>query len=167
MIKKDSKSNVQSTKVITISDYYTVNCSEQKIVEVNAEIFTYLNSDKTGEDSKERDDRRKYVPFGFDEMAIAELNEKFVQSAEEEYFRTKDEEQISRIKKIFSKLTHCQRERLYNHVVLKMTFKEISEREGVSISSIQKSYELGIKKLRNHGEVIQNIALDKWGELLK
>ncbi len=167
MIKKDSKSNVQNTKVIRISDYYTVNCSEQKIVEVNEELLSYLNSDKTGEESNERGDRRKYVPFGFDEMAIAQLNEKFVQSAEEEYFRTKDEEQISSIKKIFSKLTPCQRDRMYNHVVLKMTFKEISEREGVSISSIQKSYELGIKKLRNHGEVIQNIALDKWGELLK
>lgn len=167
MIKKDSKSNVQNTKVIRISDYYTVNCSEEKTVEVNEELLSYLDSDKTGEESSERGDRRKYVPFGFDEMAIAELNEKFVQSAEEEYFRTKDEEQISHIKKVFSKLTPCQRDRLYNHIVLKMTFKEISEREGVSISSIQKSYELGIQKLRKHGQVIQNIALDKWGELLK
>ena len=167
MITKDNQNKSVASHVIKVSDYYTKNCSEQNIVEICDELFHLLEDDIAARKARKRKERRYILSIEFNERAIGEVNGITKLSAEEEYFTKRDVEQRSEVEKIFSELTVFERRRIYMHIVLKMTFKQISECEGVKIPSIQSSYRNGLAKLRKHGYNLQKLSVDGWTMLLK
>lgn len=170
MITKDNAVKAPNyeeiTHIIRIKDYYPDDCSGQELMEVNHELYVFLENEKRKKESEERKERRYFVPFGFDEECAAEVNGIVSESAEAEYFSKRDWEQIRDVEQIISKLTTRQRNRLYLRIVKRLSFKEISKTEGVGITSVEDSYEQSLARLRQYRHILQRITLKDWTDLL-
>lgn len=164
MNKNDNVNN--STHIVRVKDYYPMDCSGQEFMEISDELYNDLEKNKKTEETRKRVERRRIAKIRFDDEGIGSINEIFSDSVEDEFFATRDIEQIEEVKKIISTLTKCQRYRVYLRIVMQLSYKEISELEGVGITTVETSYEQGIEKLKKYGDIVQNIAIKGWLELL-
>lgn len=170
MITKDNAVNAKfidkNTHIIKIKDYYPDDCSGHEYMEVSEELYLFLENERKRAEAEARQERRYIAPFGYDDEATSEINGVVSESVEDEFFSKRDWEQIKKVEDIISKLTPRQRSRLYMRIVKRLSFKEIGKSEGVSITSVEDSYEQSIAKLRKYGYILQNITLNEWLNML-
>ncbi len=159
--------------LVTLATAYDHNCSEQETVEVSDAVLAVMLEYEQNENKYGRNQRnhRTDVPTNDYEAAkkgwVMPSADEILDAEEvrtEEMIRAEQEEKI--IEDILSGLTKTERRRIYLFAHEDLNYSEIAEREGVSPAAVMYSCRNAFKKLKPHGDFLQNTVAASWLDLI-
>jgi hypothetical protein len=174
---KYEKCNVEYTVLgedkyqVKLSSVYDTNCSEQEYQVVNRKVLeALLESEHEMIASSRR--HRVHSCCSYDERFGRGDDPNYLVVEERYFFIIEEEEEKLRkmrasLQPVFNKLTNLQRDRLYIYMADKKIFQEIADAEGVTFGAVRSSCARAIDRLKQYGNLFQNIDKEGWIDLLK
>lgn len=138
---------------IRVKDFYPDDTSGVEFTEITKELLDVLMEDIRRQKKQEMADFRYLVPFTADEIKLAEMEGKIVESCEEWYCRKLESQQLH---EALECIDPQNRMRFLLHYVSDIPVERIAAYENIGESAVRKSLNRTKKKLKMILENINN-----------